>query len=252
MGLVTVNGGEDKKVSGLVFLSGGPLLWQQPTNICRTCNVIYCWLPAGYPDHMVFSEFRRRFDVLAPHLTKKHGRNYIVKDERRVSQSARWRWRRVKCTAAPVAKSCEDWCCAQTTSLHLPLICQQPVDREMDIHQSYSNDLINLTSPPSCSWKSERLEMWLRMRFNAVTARKRGIMQLWAYAICTMRSSAWLFLYLGSFLFSAFLLNSLFIGFNYEWGCSAAQALVEVQKAANFIQENQRRESVCERETEWS
>ncbi|KAI4814127.1 hypothetical protein KUCAC02_003333, partial [Chaenocephalus aceratus] len=37
----------------------------------------------GYPDHMVFSEFRRRFDVLAPHLTKKLGRNYIVKDERR-------------------------------------------------------------------------------------------------------------------------------------------------------------------------
>ncbi|XP_009081302.1 PREDICTED: unconventional myosin-XVIIIa-like, partial [Acanthisitta chloris] len=28
-----------------------------------------------YPDHMVFAEFRRRFDVLAPHLTKKHGRN---------------------------------------------------------------------------------------------------------------------------------------------------------------------------------
>ncbi|XP_060744368.1 unconventional myosin-XVIIIa isoform X1 [Tachysurus vachellii] len=38
----------------------------------------------GYPDHMVFSEFRRRFDVLAPHLTKKHGRNYIVTDEKRV------------------------------------------------------------------------------------------------------------------------------------------------------------------------
>ncbi|KAJ0004344.1 hypothetical protein NQD34_010558, partial [Periophthalmus magnuspinnatus] len=37
----------------------------------------------GYPDHMVFSEFRRRFDVLAQHLTKKHGRNYIVKDEKR-------------------------------------------------------------------------------------------------------------------------------------------------------------------------
>uniref|UniRef100_G1PV47 Unconventional myosin-XVIIIa n=1 Tax=Myotis lucifugus TaxID=59463 RepID=G1PV47_MYOLU len=37
----------------------------------------------GYPDHMVFSEFRRRFDVLAPHLTKKHGHNYIVMDERR-------------------------------------------------------------------------------------------------------------------------------------------------------------------------
>ncbi|KAG7281408.1 hypothetical protein CRUP_029857, partial [Coryphaenoides rupestris] len=40
----------------------------------------------GYPDHMVFSEFRRRFDVLAPHLTKKHGRHYIVTDERRAVQ----------------------------------------------------------------------------------------------------------------------------------------------------------------------
>ncbi|XP_048036663.1 unconventional myosin-XVIIIa-like [Megalobrama amblycephala] len=43
----------------------------------------------GYPDHMVFSEFRRRFDVLAPHLTKKLGRNYIVKDEKRVSSYLR-------------------------------------------------------------------------------------------------------------------------------------------------------------------
>ncbi|NXC27481.1 MY18A protein, partial [Campylorhamphus procurvoides] len=37
----------------------------------------------GYPDHMVFAEFRRRFDVLVPHLTKKHGHNYIVVDEKR-------------------------------------------------------------------------------------------------------------------------------------------------------------------------
>ncbi|XP_053562144.1 unconventional myosin-XVIIIa isoform X3 [Bombina bombina] len=37
----------------------------------------------GYPDYMAFCEFRRRFDVLVPHLTKKHGRNYIVTDERR-------------------------------------------------------------------------------------------------------------------------------------------------------------------------
>ncbi|KAM9452981.1 unconventional myosin-XVIIIa isoform 9-T14 [Salvelinus alpinus] len=37
----------------------------------------------GYPDHMVFSEFRRRFDVLAPHLTKKHGLHYMVTDEKR-------------------------------------------------------------------------------------------------------------------------------------------------------------------------
>lgn len=43
----------------------------------------------GYPDHLVFSEFRRRFDVLAPHLTKKHGRNYIVVDERRVGLGPR-------------------------------------------------------------------------------------------------------------------------------------------------------------------
>lgn len=41
--------------------------------------------PPGYPDHMVFSEFRRRFDVLAPQLTKKHGRHYMVTDEKRVS-----------------------------------------------------------------------------------------------------------------------------------------------------------------------
>lgn len=38
---------------------------------------------------MVFSEFRRRFDVLAPHLTKKHGRNYIVVDEKRVGLGLR-------------------------------------------------------------------------------------------------------------------------------------------------------------------
>ncbi|KAJ3589358.1 hypothetical protein NHX12_010203, partial [Muraenolepis orangiensis] len=38
----------------------------------------------GYPDNMVFAEFRRRFDVLAPHLTKKHGRNFIVTDEKRL------------------------------------------------------------------------------------------------------------------------------------------------------------------------
>ncbi|KAL2095355.1 hypothetical protein ACEWY4_010074 [Coilia grayii] len=40
----------------------------------------------GFPDHMVFMEFRRKFDVLAPHLTKKLGRNYIVKDERRAAE----------------------------------------------------------------------------------------------------------------------------------------------------------------------
>lgn len=43
--------------------------------------------------------------MLAPHLTKKHGRNYIVKDEKRVSQSAR---EAVKHTAPPVAKNSKD------------------------------------------------------------------------------------------------------------------------------------------------
>ncbi|XP_063058950.1 unconventional myosin-XVIIIa-like [Engraulis encrasicolus] len=40
----------------------------------------------GFPDHMAFMEFRRKFDVLAPHLTKKLGRNFIVKDERRAAE----------------------------------------------------------------------------------------------------------------------------------------------------------------------
>ncbi|XP_062393325.1 unconventional myosin-XVIIIa [Sardina pilchardus] len=40
----------------------------------------------GFPDHMVFAEFRRKFDVLAPHLGKKLGRNYIVKDEKRAAE----------------------------------------------------------------------------------------------------------------------------------------------------------------------
>lgn len=74
----------------------------------------------GYPDHMVFSEFRRRFDVLAPHLTKKHGRNYIVKDEKRVSQSHR---EESTCRAeTDVAEEEEE----EAASLRLLLICQQP------------------------------------------------------------------------------------------------------------------------------
>ncbi|CAG6007021.1 unnamed protein product, partial [Menidia menidia] len=37
----------------------------------------------GYPEHMIFSEFRRRFDVLAPHLSKKNGCQNIVTDEKK-------------------------------------------------------------------------------------------------------------------------------------------------------------------------
>ncbi|KAJ7309093.1 hypothetical protein JRQ81_008411 [Phrynocephalus forsythii] len=59
----------------------------------------------GYPDHMVFAEFRRRFDVLAPHLTKKHGRNYIVTDERRIQDLA------IRCVQKNIKKNkgVKDW-----------------------------------------------------------------------------------------------------------------------------------------------
>ncbi|XP_039174965.1 unconventional myosin-XVIIIa isoform X3 [Crotalus tigris] len=49
---------------------------------CRLLDALRMYRQ-GYPDHMVFAEFRRRFEVLAPHLSKKHGRHYIVTDERR-------------------------------------------------------------------------------------------------------------------------------------------------------------------------
>ncbi|XP_069767151.1 unconventional myosin-XVIIIa isoform X7 [Narcine bancroftii] len=52
---------------------------------CKLLDVLRIYRQ-GYPDQMVFSEFRRRFDVLAPHLTKKHGRNYIVTDEKRAAE----------------------------------------------------------------------------------------------------------------------------------------------------------------------
>ena len=57
-----------------------PLTFVWHISLCSAAS-----LAPGYPDHMVFSEFRRRFDVLTPHLTKKHGRHYIVTDEKRVS-----------------------------------------------------------------------------------------------------------------------------------------------------------------------
>ncbi|XP_056140600.1 unconventional myosin-XVIIIa-like [Lampris incognitus] len=66
--------------SGLMQLDAGLLRAQLRGSKLLDALRIY---RQGYPDHMVFSEFRRRFDVLAPHLTKKHGRNYIVKDEQR-------------------------------------------------------------------------------------------------------------------------------------------------------------------------
>nr|XP_005999509.2 PREDICTED: unconventional myosin-XVIIIb isoform X1 [Latimeria chalumnae] len=37
----------------------------------------------GYPDHMMFSEFRRRFQVIAPPIIKKYGLAYTTTDERK-------------------------------------------------------------------------------------------------------------------------------------------------------------------------
>ncbi|CAL8336239.1 unnamed protein product [Boreogadus saida] len=70
----------DTPDSGLMTLDVGLLRAQLRGSKLLDALRIY---RQGYPDHMVFSEFRRRFDVLAPHLTKKQGHHYIVTDERR-------------------------------------------------------------------------------------------------------------------------------------------------------------------------
>ncbi|XP_039986413.1 unconventional myosin-XVIIIa isoform X3 [Xiphias gladius] len=82
-----VGGGGEPRVthgespdSGLMTLDVGLLRAQLRGSKLLDALRIY---RQGYPDHMVFSEFRRRFDVLAPHLTKRHGRHYIVTDEKR-------------------------------------------------------------------------------------------------------------------------------------------------------------------------
>ncbi|XP_070827035.1 unconventional myosin-XVIIIa-like isoform X3 [Chaetodon trifascialis] len=81
-----VGGGEPRVThgespdSGLMTLNVGLLRAQLRGSKLLDALRIY---RQGYPDHMVFSEFRRRFDVLTPHLTKKHGRHYIVTDEKR-------------------------------------------------------------------------------------------------------------------------------------------------------------------------
>ncbi|XP_051814104.1 unconventional myosin-XVIIIa-like isoform X7 [Acanthochromis polyacanthus] len=78
-GDVRVTHGESPD-SGLMTLDVGLLRAQLRGSKLLDALRIY---RQGYPDHMVFSEFRRRFDVLAPHLTKKHGRHYLVTDEKR-------------------------------------------------------------------------------------------------------------------------------------------------------------------------
>ncbi|GLD52988.1 unconventional myosin-XVIIIa isoform X5 [Lates japonicus] len=82
-----VGGGGDPRVthgespdSGLMTLDVGLLRAQLRGSKLLDALRIY---RQGYPDHMVFSEFRRRFDVLAPHLTKRHSCHYIVTDEKR-------------------------------------------------------------------------------------------------------------------------------------------------------------------------
>ncbi|XP_077466716.1 myosin-XVIIIa isoform X2 [Stigmatopora argus] len=83
----TVGGGSESRVthgesadSGLMTLDVGLLRAQLRGSKLLDALRIY---RQGYPDHIVFSEFRRRFDVLVPHLTKKHGSHYIVTDEKR-------------------------------------------------------------------------------------------------------------------------------------------------------------------------
>uniref|UniRef100_A0A3Q3IM08 Myosin XVIIIAb n=1 Tax=Monopterus albus TaxID=43700 RepID=A0A3Q3IM08_MONAL len=83
----TVGGGGEPRVmlgespdSGLMTLDVGLLRTQLRGFKLLDALRIY---RQGYPDHMVFSEFRRRFDVLAPQLTKTHGYCYIVTDEKK-------------------------------------------------------------------------------------------------------------------------------------------------------------------------
>nr|XP_057935132.1 unconventional myosin-XVIIIa isoform X2 [Doryrhamphus excisus] len=82
-----VGGGSESSVplgdsadSGLMTLDVGLLRAQLRGSKVLDALRIY---RQGYPDNMVFSEFQRRFDVLAPHLTKKQGRHYIVTDDKR-------------------------------------------------------------------------------------------------------------------------------------------------------------------------
>ncbi|KAM9801206.1 unconventional myosin-XVIIIa [Neosynchiropus ocellatus] len=82
-----VGGGGEPRVShgettesGLMTLDVGLLRAQLRGSKLLDALRIY---RQGYPEHMVFSEFRRRFDVLGPHLAKKQGHHYIVVDEKR-------------------------------------------------------------------------------------------------------------------------------------------------------------------------
>ncbi|KAJ1071669.1 hypothetical protein K5549_001961 [Capra hircus] len=74
---------QSQETGSLPWPLSGPRLLFQLSGTCISPSPSWRVSQSSYPDHMVFSEFRRRFDVLAPHLTKKHGRNYIVVDERR-------------------------------------------------------------------------------------------------------------------------------------------------------------------------
>ncbi|XP_077578194.1 myosin-XVIIIa isoform X2 [Stigmatopora nigra] len=83
----TVGGGSESRVthgesadSGLMTLDVALLRAQLRGSKLLDALRIY---RQGYPDHIVFSEFRRRFDVLVPHLTKKHGCHHVVTDEKR-------------------------------------------------------------------------------------------------------------------------------------------------------------------------
>lgn len=47
-------------------------------------------LPAGYADRLLLTQFRRRFQVLAPDVMKKHTSAYEVPDESKVGAGPAW------------------------------------------------------------------------------------------------------------------------------------------------------------------
>uniref|UniRef100_A0A4W3J6Y9 Myosin XVIIIB n=1 Tax=Callorhinchus milii TaxID=7868 RepID=A0A4W3J6Y9_CALMI len=53
----------------------------------------------GFPDHMSFSEFRRRFQVLSPEIVKKYSSVFVPIEERKVSENTRvcWSWWEPRC-----------------------------------------------------------------------------------------------------------------------------------------------------------
>jgi len=74
--------------TGLVLFTGGTLydlrIFQRLDAYVAIFNNQYCF-PSGFPEHMPFGEFRRRFDILAASQFRNKG---PVLDERKVRAQA--------------------------------------------------------------------------------------------------------------------------------------------------------------------